>query len=1198
MNSFGEAFFRVDDEIIHVSSVTQTGPSTFVVSIDRGQLQSTIRTHLAGTALTLYTVRPDGLFADQIASTDIYDLRHSVADKFDYESMLETSLIELMKGNLRTTWKKFGSTNSSGSVVFYGDTITDGSVFIGGLTALDGPNGNRRAFSDSIITERYSVPVVVPSNSNSINDDLQINVSPYTMHVSWTVAAPGHGAGTRTNGSAQWWFNGDSITIALSDFLVGLPAADADQARFVLPSEDPDAVLAYFEGMTTDPNGGTPTVPPLATAPTVTNPNVSTSGNRILKNGQGLTVTTDSNGNLVITLNSGTAGTPFQEFTDAVNPFSTITPLLVSGVTLHIAFAVVYGSGRGLSHKPDFVHTVNYVGDSTNSSKVMLRQGLTSSNRMVPTYLGDSPLVQTGINRNLARTSEVMMDPGSKTFYVAPYSNILIPQLLCRDGSKLNWYGNPISYQGAMPTLDQNGVVTVHPVVDPLNLFNHGVSTLYTEISLEYLPKPGLHHVPIIAVTNSVYPSGINFLLMSQEGPFPSGGNTSSWNRNLVSYPSTSGYYIVTPMIGETYGTGSGNSAFGSKYTNTSLRSINGGPFQGIKFPPFYAPARITGVYVRNGSSLTPVQSPFSTDRVFVNASGSDVNLLRDDFDGPTFLLNVDANGDLYFVLNADVLDLTKAASGTTFANSQFIVECTLFGFDRGFLQTNGRLLVVNSAMSVAANTFTTSSDGSVGIIAPAPLYLNSVNNTVTAYYSHVPYQGDAFGTQNSYSDDSYRLGPLTVSEATGIATNPLGPVSTLSLNNKYGYEVLASKNFVTSSGTGRLSGSNPIPLLDPVENPNGVVDYSGTLVDLNRRFSINRVGYEDWASIKFPILNPTSLTRPAIKRCALSEVFDRDIHPEFAGCVTRLPLGIWFRDKDFIGKMLYQTINSSGVGVSQEGTLFFPEYRASNPPVIQGLSTWEGTEFVCGSSSTTSGVGSESIVKVDGTNSYTSVTSFKTTRGGAAYSATDPWPGGVISSGMPRVHPNAAVGAALAGTAYLVRSQPENSGSVEVHQGQELQMIIVTQAQPAYFRDVTVFHSANGTNEGYTAVDRFRVSGHPIEKRRGFVDTSILPNDKPLFAVNITDNPVYYGPSDVSLTTSQQEVIPVTVNGQTVFTLSMTPNAQNAVQMFLNGVKLTYGVDYTVGGVNDTTVTYLTTAITDPPLVTTDIVEFYYPVL
>jgi len=1210
MNNFGEAYFKINQEIVRVNNITQTSPTSFVVTMDRGQLQTTVRSHKQGTPVILYTVRPDGLFADQITSTDILDLRHSVADKFDYEAMLETALTQLMKGNLRTAWKRYGSTNSAGTVVFYGDRITDGTIFVGGLTRLDGPNGNRRMFSDAVVTERYDVPVQVPSNSNAIDDSIEVAVSPYTVNVEWTAAAPGRGPGFRLNGSTPWWYVGDQITIGLDEFKVGMPVSDSDQVRFVLPSEDPDAVLIRFEGMTTDPNGGVPTAPPLMTSPTSTNPNLVTLGARILKHGQGLNVSLDGSGNLVIDIigvfGPNTPGSLLQEFTDAV-PTPPSTDLATKTV-MHVQFAVVYGAGRGLSHRPDYVHTVHYRGSPTNSSKVILRPGLSDRNRMIPTYLSDSPYVQTGINRDVAKTSEVMIDPGSKTVYAAPYRNVLVPALLVRDGSQLNWYGVVPTFQGAMPHLNQAGNTTVHTVVDPLNLFFVGVSTRYAEIDMAFLPRPGLHHVPIVPVTNAVFPSGINCIMMSKEGPF-GGVDSSDWNRNLVSYPSTAGYYIVTPVVGETYGTGTLPSVFGQKYSNKRIPGSGGGIFRGIQFPPFYGPARITGVYKRNTTGpgpypTVPAASPFSTDRKFVGGAGTDTNLLKDDFDGPTFLLEVGDNGDITFVLNADVIDFSKAPSGTTFDNSEFLVECTLFGFDRGFLQTNGRILGARTSgggsIEAPINTFTSTGDNKIGIITPAPMSVDSVNNELTVYYSRSPYQGDIFGTQSAYSDDVYRLGPLALSESNSIQANPVGPVNTLAFNNKAGFEVLASRNFVTSLGTGRLSGSNPIPLLNTVENPSQPPDYAGTIVDLNRRYSANRTGYEDWSTPRFPVVVPDGgfVARPSTVRLAISEVFDRDVHPEFAGCTVNLPLGIWFRDKDFVGKSLYQTRSTSGVGIIPMGTLSFPAFQASNPPIGSGQSTWEGTEFLCGHASGTSGVGGESIIKVDGTNSFSDVVNFKTTRGGAAWSVTGPWPGGVISAKLPRARPNIEAGSVLAGVAYLVKSHPEVVSSVEVHAGFELQMIVVTHAMPSYFRDTDVVHSANGTNEGYTAVDRFRVWGRPLEKRRRNIDLTQIPTEPPVFVNNIYDNPIFFGSSDISLTSVKQETLPVTTNGQTAFSLSLRPVDPTTVIMWINGVKQAYGLNYTVDGITNQDLTYIPDPPTAPNLIVTDVVEVWYVLL
>ena len=1202
MTNFGESYFRINDELILVTGIVPVGLN-FQINITRGALGTIIETHAAGTILVPYTVRPDGLYADQIAATDILDLRHSVADKFDYENILSTNMLSLLKGKLRTTWKRYGSTNSSGPVVFYGDRITDGSVAGTGITQLDASDGNRRIFSDSVTIQRFTVPVVVPSNSASLGTNLEIDVDPYSIGVLWNATPPIHTPGIRLSGGTyQSWWNGDQIAIQLSSFYAGL-SGDTDQVRFMLPSEDPDAVIVNFEGMTTDPNGGSPTliVPTIASA---TNPYLTaypTAGKLILKDGQGITVTIDGSGNLLITLSSDVVDNEFQEFKDALlNVVGGGTPVNAINVVMHVEFTVIYGAGRGLSHKPGYIHTVKYNGN-LNTTKTMVRDGLVPPlTRMIPTYLGDSPYVQVGNDRELSKTSEIMIDPGSKTVIVAPYREILVPQLLCRNGTHENWYGPGPTYQGCMPTLDPTGVTTVHSVVDPLSLFYNGVSSLYVEIPLEYLPKPGLHYTPIVPIDTSVFSSGINFLLMAMDGAIT---NNSSYNVNFVSYPggSSGSYYIITPIIGSgevPFTTPGTPNIFGKKYTNTKLTSVSGGSFQGIQFPPFLAPARITGVYLRNGNS-TAITSPFDSSRTYVGGGGTATNLLHDSFDGPTFLLDVDTNGDLSFILNADVIDFSKAPPGTTFSDpNQFLVECVLFGFDRGFLQTNGRIVAAkgtgSGTVALTQDTFTTSVDGFIGVVTVAPLASGGTNNEVTFYYSRTPYQGDVFGSQTSYTDSDYERGPLTLSEAYAIFNNPLGPVNTLTLPNKFGYEVLAAKSFTTSLGTGRLSGSVPIPLLTQFDAPNNPVDVAGTRIDLDRRFSVNNVGFEDWATPKFPVLVPSLGPRPSLEPGGLSNVYDNDVHPEYAGCTANLPMGAYFRDKDFIGKTLYQMRSTSGIGSIPIGALAIVPFEASMSKSAEGLSTWEGTEFVCGNVSGTVGVGAEAFIKVDGTSNFNSSTVFKTNRGGAGWSATGPWPGGIISSKFPKSRPNIEAGSIMVGTAYLVRSAPESLGGSEVHPGHELQMIVVTQSVPSYYRSTDIVHSANGTNEGFTAIDRFRIAGRPIEKKRGFVDATGVPTAKPLFNNAIYDNPLYYGSSDVPTVSQADGILPVLTNGQTVFTLPSRPLDPTCVGIYLNGLKLIDGVNFTIGGPTNTTVTYIPSA-SNPTLLTTDVIEYLF---
>jgi hypothetical protein len=360
----------------------------------------------------------------------------------------------------------------------------------------------------------------------------------------------------------------------------------------------------------------------------------------------------------------------------------------------------------------------------------------------------------------------------------------------------------------------------------------------------------------------------------------------------------------------------------------------------------------------------------------------------------------------------------------------------------------------------------------------------------------------------------------------------------------------------------------------------------------------LNRVGFEDWETPKFPVTAASVASRPSILLGAISEVYDRDVNTEFAGSISQLPLGIYFRDKDFVGKTLYQIRSASDIGAIPLGTLHFPPYEAPVSPIAPGQSTWEGVEFVVGQSSGASGVGGETVIKVDGTASYGSVTEFKTARGGAAWSVTNPWPGAAISARLPKARPNSNVGSVLSGIAYLVRSQPETVNSIEVHSGQELQLLIVTQAAPTYFRDSDVLHSAAGTNEGFTAVDRYRIWGRPLEKRRGEIDisASVLPSSPPIFINDIFDDPVFYGSSDVSLNSFEHIQLTVTSDGQTIFALPSRPITADSIMVWVRGVKLDKDTDYIISGATNQVLTYVVIDPTNPALETDDVVEVYYP--
>ena len=95
------------------------------------------------------SLRPDGLFANQIHELDIEDLRHAISfSGFDYASMVSKNTNDLFSGQLKTclTESELESAVSRTNLGMYIDTIA--SSFPAATDNITSPNGQLRYFSD------------------------------------------------------------------------------------------------------------------------------------------------------------------------------------------------------------------------------------------------------------------------------------------------------------------------------------------------------------------------------------------------------------------------------------------------------------------------------------------------------------------------------------------------------------------------------------------------------------------------------------------------------------------------------------------------------------------------------------------------------------------------------------------------------------------------------------------------------------------------------------------------------------------------------------------------------------------------------------------------------------------------------------------------------------------------------------------
>lgn len=160
-----KAFMVIDEEVIGISAVdTTSSPNTVTVPAGgRGRWGSDIVTHTGrsdpgtpgtGTPVQFFNTRPDGLFADEVAGSDILDLRRGCnLGDWDYSRILLHNVAALVRNRLRSTWKQAGAPGGDTEGVSVQEVdylLQDGGTAVPvGTEALDGPDGIRQVWSDA-----------------------------------------------------------------------------------------------------------------------------------------------------------------------------------------------------------------------------------------------------------------------------------------------------------------------------------------------------------------------------------------------------------------------------------------------------------------------------------------------------------------------------------------------------------------------------------------------------------------------------------------------------------------------------------------------------------------------------------------------------------------------------------------------------------------------------------------------------------------------------------------------------------------------------------------------------------------------------------------------------------------------------------------------------------------------------------------
>lgn len=275
------------------------------------------------------------------------------------------------------------------------------------------------------------------------------------------------------------------------------------------------------------------------------------------------------------------------------------------------------------------------------------------------------------------------------------------------------------------------------------------------------------------------------------------------------------------------------NTGQAAKDVIAALAAVNssdlGRGLKGIQLPPHVGIVRLYGVYEYEDYTNQGGTS-FKANR-YQMENGAAKNLLREDADQQTlFILRDGAKdlteslGDHTYIVPSNVLDLTRIpaapgkhagyVAGSKFEDFDYVVEATVFFFAKDWI--NGNNIVLCRKVNGGGGTNTDGTDPeleNVPMCIPCPAGLN---DHFYVAYNRTVYQGDPFMTRDGgtrqTADYEARYGQLTPSQAwllrTAVQQYDANGDFVPEMDNERGFEVLASLDFYTTLGTGKVGGA------------------------------------------------------------------------------------------------------------------------------------------------------------------------------------------------------------------------------------------------------------------------------------------------------------------------------------------------------------------------------------------------------
>jgi hypothetical protein len=434
------------------------------------------------------------------------------------------------------------------------------------------------------------------------------------------------------------------------------------------------------------------------------------------------------------------------------------------------------------------------------------------------------------------REAELFVDLGSKTVVFRPFTKktLILKGLNITDA----WYESTLQPYVGPTTLI--GPVDYQPVApynfpkDGHGLFASGLTTSYI-IPPEFMPRFGRQDIPYHYYTgpsDPIYP-GINHLFLDQPGTsadvfYVIGGADNSGSAAVRSILFDTN--IVLPASAYGRATDTGGPAHPSyiarkTYLPDVVSSDLGEGMWGIELPPYLGIARLYGVYERADflarQDGTNVGGFLNTDRtVPITGTGGipPTNLLRTDASKQTLFIRQGGANDVTqledshtYIVPDSAIDITRIptyVAGNTFNDFQYVVECVVFGFAEGFINKNNYVIARLHSGTGATVTSTSSVEiTSVDMVLPSPAPAGAQPYEV---YNRTVYQGDPYMTRDGSTpqtaDYGTRYGQIPQASAFGLQAS-VTPQSQVEVPNPRAVEVLATMDFYTTLGTGKMGG-------------------------------------------------------------------------------------------------------------------------------------------------------------------------------------------------------------------------------------------------------------------------------------------------------------------------------------------------------------------------------------------------------